>query len=406
MSIRQVSRAAICALCCLLIGAVAVAEPVVVNNGAESAEGLKAVGMTELWRAGGSDDEIFFGTLGAVRSDSDGNVYLLDGQLSEIQVYAPDGEHLRTIGREGDGPGEMRAPADLFITSDGVINAMQSMPGRIVKLTPDGMPAGETTYSTGPDNPAQFGVLIAGRAAGQDMVLAGIRMVFSGGVNQQTYFLARCDNDGMQKNIMYEKKHAVNMAEFALDEMEMDFVWGRMTVGPEGRVYAGTERNAYAINVYGTDGSLEKTITREFTAPPRDEKQKKIAHQIIEAVGANYPMPPRSITIEDTEPVLGQLTVTDDGHIWAQTSAGNRNTPEGTFVVLDVFGPDGKFQRQVALKGEHDASRDGINILPNGRVVVVVGALDAWLNQQGATNQEEEAEEGEPLEVICYQVDW
>jgi len=198
----------------------------------------------------------------------------------------------------------------------------------------------------------------------------------------------------------------VSMAEFSLDEMEMDFVWGRLAVGPEGRVYAGTERNAYVISVYGVDDSLEKTITREFTAPQRDDKQKKIAHQIIEAVGANYPVPPQSITIEDTEPVLGQLTVTDDGHIWVQTSAGNRETPDGTFVVLDVFGPDGKFQRQVALQGEHDATRDAINIMPNGRVVVVVGALDAWLNQQGATNQEEEAQESEPLEVICYQVDW
>ena len=394
MCFRKVPRVVLLAIFCLAFAGAAAAEPIVVNNSAQPAEGLQVAGMTELWRAGGPDDEIFFGTLGAVRSDSDGNVYVLDSQLSEVQVYAPDGEHLRTIGREGDGPGEMRAPADLFITSDGVINAMQSMPGRIVRLTPDGMPAGETTYSTGPDNPAQFGVLIAGRAAGQDMVLAGIHMVFSGGVNQQTYFLARCDNDGMQKNIMHEKKHEVSMSEFELDEMEMDFVWGRMAVGPEGRVYAGTERNAYVINVYGVDGSLEKTITREFTASPRDEMQKKIARQVIEAVGANYPIPPRSVTIEDTEPVLGQLTVTDDGHIWAQTSIGNRETPDGTFVVLDVFGPDGKFQRQVALKGEHDASRDGINILPNGRIVVVVGALDAWLNQQGATNQEEEAQEG------------
>jgi hypothetical protein len=391
---------------CLLIGAVAVAAPVVVENGAEPEQGLKIVDMTELWRAGGEDDEIFFGNIGAVRFGPSGEIYLLDSQLAEVHVYSQKGEHLRTIGHEGDGPGEMRNPADMFITADGVINAIQSMPGRIVKLTPDGLPAGEATYSQGPDNPGQFGVLIAGRAVGQDMVLAGIRMVFSGGVNQQTYFLARCGNDGLQKAVLLEKKHEVNMAAFSLDEGSMDFVWSRLAVGPQGQVYAGPERNAYLINEYDADGAVVRTITREYKSPPRDDRQKKLARQIIEAVGANYPVPPQEITIEDTEPVLSNLFVSGDGMIWAQTSNGNREAPDGTWVVLDVFAPDGKFTYQVALKGEHDPARDAVFVLPNNEVIVVVGALDAWLNQQGANADEAEAQEGEPLEVISYRLTW
>ena len=406
MESRQLVRAMVTVLLCVATAGLGFAEPVVVNNGAQPADGLKVAKMTELWRAGGPDDDIFFGTLGAVRSDKDGNVYILDGQLSEIQVYAPDGTHLRTLGREGDGPGEMRSPADMFITGDGVINVMQAMPGRIIRLTPDGLPAGETTYKPGPGQPSQFGVLIAGRAAGQDMILAGIRMVFSAGVNQQTYFLARCDGNGEQKAVLLEKKHELNMAAFALDEMEMDFIWGRLAVGPDGRVYAAPERNAYAIDVYGADGSVEKTITREYNLPPRTDRQKKMANQVITAVGANYPSPPQKITIEDTEPAVVTLTVTDDNHLWVQNSVGNTQTPDGTFVVLDEFDAAGKFVRQVALQGAHDPAKDAINILPNGRVVIVVGALDAWLNQQGATNKEAETQEADPLEVICYRVDW
>ncbi len=48
--------------------------------------------LTELWRAGGEDDEIFFGSVAAIRSDPDGNILILDGQLSEVHVYTPDGE--------------------------------------------------------------------------------------------------------------------------------------------------------------------------------------------------------------------------------------------------------------------------------------------------------------------------
>ena len=406
MNCRPISLRLLVGAVVVLTAAAAVAAPVVVENGDQPANGLKVAKLTELWRAGGPTDDIFFGTLGAVRTDQDGNIYILDGQLSEIQVYAPDGEHLRTIGREGDGPGEMRNPADMFITADGIVNVLQSMPGRIVKLTSDGTPAGETTYKPGPGQPAQFGVLIAGRASGQDMVLAGIRMVFEGGVNHQTYFLARCDNDGQQKAIMYEKENPVDMAAFTLDELGMDFIWGRLDVGPDGKVYAAPARNEYRIEVYGADGAVERTITRKYSAPPRNDRQSKMARQVIEAVGANYPRPPEKITIEDTEPALSGITVTADGHIWTQTSVGNTDTPDGTFVVLDEFAADGTFARQVALQGDHDPTRDALMILPNGRLIVVVGALDAWLNQQGATNKEAETQEGEPLEVICYGMDF
>jgi hypothetical protein len=73
--------------------------------------------------------------------------------------------------------------------------------------------------------------------------------------------------------------------------------------------------------------------------------------------------------------------------------------PGGAWIVLDVFGPDGAFEKQVALPGGHDAGRDMLVILPDTRVVVVSGALDAWLNQQAVAAG---AAEATPLEVICY----
>ena len=35
------------------------------------------------------------------------NVYLLDHHLKQVEVISPDGEHLLTLSREGDGPGEL-----------------------------------------------------------------------------------------------------------------------------------------------------------------------------------------------------------------------------------------------------------------------------------------------------------
>ena len=73
-----------------------------VTNPETPANGVIEQELREIWRRGGDDDEeIFFGTIAEFLHDQDGHIYLLDGQLSEIQVLSPAGEHLRTIGREG-----------------------------------------------------------------------------------------------------------------------------------------------------------------------------------------------------------------------------------------------------------------------------------------------------------------
>ncbi len=48
--------------------------------------------------------------------------------------------------------------------------------------------------------------------------------------------------------------------------------------------------------------------------------------------------------------------------------------------------------------------KDAIHIQPDGRCVVVVGALDAFLNQQAVSSAEDDESESTPLEVICYEL--
>jgi hypothetical protein len=40
--------------------------------------------------------------------DALGRIYVVDGKPAAIKVFAPDGQYIRTIGREGEGPGEFR----------------------------------------------------------------------------------------------------------------------------------------------------------------------------------------------------------------------------------------------------------------------------------------------------------
>lgn len=78
-----------------------------------------------LWTAGEGwtlEEELRIGSatdegpelLGQVRDlavDPLDRIYVLESQSNEIRVFDADGEHVRTFGREGQGPGELNGPA-------------------------------------------------------------------------------------------------------------------------------------------------------------------------------------------------------------------------------------------------------------------------------------------------------
>ncbi|MGD9547136.1 MAG: hypothetical protein AB7V45_06230 [Candidatus Krumholzibacteriia bacterium] len=386
----------------LAVGAAAWAAPVRIDNPAQPSGGVTSATVTERWRAGGEDDEVFFGNVGAIKLDKEGNILLLDSQLSEVHVFSPEGDLLRTICGEGDGPGEARRPGDMLVAADGTVCVLQGFPGRIVMLHPDGTPAGEARYTTGQEGEGQFAVLSRGLALPDGLLLAGISMDFGGGaLSNQNYFLADCDQTGLRRHLLLGKVYTINYADFELAEGGMDFVWSRIAAGPDGTVYFAPDRDLYEIQVSKGGGEPVRVITRPFTNVPRTEAQKTIARQILEGVGAYYPTPPRRTPIEDTNQVVAGMWATADGNLWVQTSEGITPPPEGCWVALDLFDAAGNWIRQVGLPGDFDADKDGLAILRDGTVVVTVGALDAFLSQQ-AVGSEESAAAADPLEVIVY----
>ncbi len=368
--------------------------------------GPETAQLTELWRAGGEDDEVFFGSVASIRTDADGNILLLDQQLSEVHIFSPSGEHLRTVFREGDGPGEIRAPNDMFVTADGTICALTGFPGKIVKVSADGLPAGQTAFSRGEDSQVPMGVLNRGFDMPEGILLMGIRMVFSGSVTTQTYFLSLCSDDGAEKLALVEKTNAIDYSDFVMTEAGLDFVWSRVAVGPQGTVFVAPERNTYEIQVFDQTGEAIRTISRDYTQGARDKEEKKAQKKILEGIAAYYPRPPHSYVTEDTSPAIAGLWATADGRLWVQTGDSHKSVPEGSWVNLDVFSPEGEFEKQVALPGAYDAQQDGLYVQPDGLVIVVVGALDAFLNQQAVTSDEGGGEStAQPLEVICYRME-
>ena len=63
--------------------------------------------------------------------DRRGRFWVLDGQASELRVFSPTGEYVRTVGRAGGGPGEFRQPVRVDEGPDGNLWVMDPQNTRL-----------------------------------------------------------------------------------------------------------------------------------------------------------------------------------------------------------------------------------------------------------------------------------
>lgn len=374
-----------------------------VINGAQPAQGAQTLKLQEQWRAGAGEGDELFGLISQVVIDEKGNIYLLDTQLSHAVVYSPQGKQLRVLGRQGEGPGEVNRPLDLLLMPDGSVGLVQTFPGKIIKVSREGAPAG--IFEVGGGDPTQggFNVAIEAKSAGNNLVLAGQRITQSATGNSRQLFLAAFDPAGKETARYLAKTVDMDLTKPSISEKAFSFVYPRRWgVAPDGRVWACPERNQYAINVYAPDGKLERVVEREYTSRPRTAEELDRVKRVLEAQVRGAPVKFET-SVENTEPDIEQLRCLPDGTVWVLPSRGSVSQPTGVFATWDVFDAQGAFVRQVAIQCPGDPKEDGLMPTGEGHYVVVTGLVGAAMAMQGAAG-EESAEEAAPMEVIYYGV--
>lgn len=103
------------------------------GRAADSAADIPLVASTEeVYTVGAfaGEDWENFGVIAGVVFDGGGNLYILDEGGHRVVVIGADGSHLRTIGAQGDGPGEFSNPMAAAILDDGHLVVFDfSLPG-------------------------------------------------------------------------------------------------------------------------------------------------------------------------------------------------------------------------------------------------------------------------------------
>jgi hypothetical protein len=377
-----------------------------VLNGSKPRDGIQDISLKELWRVGGEDEEVFFGVVTQVETDDAGNLYLLDTQLSQVMVFNTEGEFTGTISREGDGPGEVRMPADMCFMPDGSLGLMQSFPGKVTKVSLDDEPVGTIV----PGEDAQVGGFLMMRdinTAGNILVGCGEKISpFEDQSGQtRTSFLSAFDAEG-------KKLH--DYLTFSRDWLWADMVWNetneyfvhyrKWDAGEDGKVYAAAKRNNYEVHVWNNDGTPVHVIKRDYERLERDAETLARVEEGMENLKRQFgPITVKTET-ETTEQDIISLFVHPSGELWVLSSQGQANRPDGVLSSYDVFDTNGEFIRQVRVHAPGDGAEDAVMFARDGRVLVVTGFTAAVTALQGGGGASDEEEEPAPMEVICYSV--
>ena len=90
----------------------------IVKNPKEPMYGPEVFSMEEKLSIGevSGRKEYMFSEIKAIEVDDEERIFVLVSQEAHIKVFDKNGEFVKTIGREGQGPGEIGAPRSVFIT--------------------------------------------------------------------------------------------------------------------------------------------------------------------------------------------------------------------------------------------------------------------------------------------------
>ncbi len=381
-----------------------------VKNGSIPTGGVEALKMKELWRVGGEDDdEIIFGLTPKVCTDGQGRVYVLDSQLSQVQVFSPDGEFSHTLFREGDGPGEVRHPWDMFVLGDGRVGALQEFPGATILVDGEGTSAGRIKAG----NPGgELFSLIGCQAQGAHTFMSGLTQSSGStpGISHRTFFLSSFGDDGQEIHRYCESKAIYDFGNFHYSEREHipTFLFC-FDVGADGRSCVAPDRDAYAIHVFDPAGRPEMVIERDYEPIDRSDQEYENLRQTFDAGLSTMPLD-YELSIERQAAAIPYfqrgLHMREDGSIWALSGRGIRDLPDDVLAVFDVFDSRGEFVKQVELRGPGNALKDGIFFAGPDRILVVKGYMESMMaHYGGGTQTTSEDPDAEPyLAVICYQL--
>jgi hypothetical protein len=346
---------------------------VLCGTAAADERGRLCINAESVWQRGGADDDLFFGLVHGVLGDDNDHTYVLDKRLAHIVVLDSEGQFLRTLGRSGDGPGELRHPHASLWMPDGSLGLLQGLPGRLVTRNLDNIPGPDLRLDLGSDSGLlmAFGV----RSGGGRIVVAGSRLATESGAGHD-YVMADIDRDGRVKQILWSAARPLSLQDAPFvevaDSLPSTDLWD---VASDGTVAHAPRRDSYLIRLHRTDGSIE-TLARHKKHRQRSAAELYAASEPFAVYQQRYG-DHIDHQLMTHAPDITSVQFDSGGLLWVRTSRSDPPFCAAGSRCWDVFSPKGSYMGEIQISWPGARPDDRVWFMPNGGMVVVRGVGDA-----------------------------
>jgi hypothetical protein len=257
----------------------------------------------------------------SVKASEDGSIYVLDWRDICIKVYDRQGKYQRTIGRQGQGPGEFSSGFLYFdISSDGKIYIMDCRNSCIIIMNKDGdfihsfrLPG--RLYGEMKTDKNNF-IYFKRTFTDEEMRKMSIHRYNSNGDEILNYGTFKIVQPAIEKR-----------TSTLISRLAATTVW---TIDQEGKLYAGYG-DKYQISVYNSNGSLSFKFGRDY--PP-----------ILSKNYDDYPLHPKYVGVFNV--ITRHWFFDENENLWIETPS----IEDIEEIVYDIFSPEGIYLKSTYLK--------------------------------------------------------
>lgn len=309
----------------------------VVKNPKEPMYGEDVFSLKEDLTIGEDEKEPVFEAIRTIRVDNDGNIYVLDYKACQIKVFDKNGKHLRNIGREGQGPGEIQLPRGMEIISGKEIMVENVMNRRLSFFSLDGELLREISTAK----------------------IIQIIIVPDSNSN----FIATTMSRPGEKNVQELKKFDSNLdTVFVIGQVERSYTPGVVdryspmiffTVLKDDSILWG-KWSDYQLTLVDREGKTIKKIIKNYD-PIRitNEDKKREIKQVTE--DSQGRITEKNIKFPEYYPAFRYISSDDEGRSFVRTF---ENDEEGN-RYYDVFDSEGRYIAKISLKNHPTTWKKG-----------------------------------------------
>lgn len=327
--------------------------------------------ISERWRIDGDSEDFLVGTIVDAVEDSSGATYLLDYRLQHVLVVNSNGELLRLIGGEGDGPGETRHAGRLILMEDQRIGLLDVLSSKVSWIDTEGHPLASTNVRLRSDGSGVFGTYDA-RICSDGYVAAFMQPNTTSDEGRFQVTLAYVRGEDTDPLVLLQVPDKASSRRGPVDD-EADlynFAWNCWDVSRQGNVFVAPSRDKGEVEVFSLIDGHSRTFDAGVERRPRTAEEVAIASQRFVESGRQ----PGTVKIADADPYFEHIWCDEDGRVWTYSPSPKRISDGEVFRRYSVFLPSGELVYSVELVGPWDRRFDECFMLNSRSMVIVENA--------------------------------